>query len=88
MMPSSFSIRAFSRVFSKTIRMSVISAPIFLNAWAIERRVPPVEMTSSTKTTRSPRWMLLMNMSVFAYPVVCLSETSPGSPYRRFRMKT
>ena len=47
-----------------------------------------MEMTSSTKMTRSPLPIPLMNMSPFEYPVVCCRETSPGRPYRRFRMKT
>src|SRR2546426_155847 len=81
-------MRAFSRVFSKTIRTSAISAPSPRRAFPIARSVPPVEMTSSTKTTRSPLPIPLMNMSPFEYPVVCFRETSPGRPYRRFRTKT
>jgi len=80
-MPSSFSIRAFSRVFSNTMRTSAISAPRVRMAFTIAKRVPPVEITSSTKTTRSPWRMLLMNMSVFEYPVVCFRDTSPSRPY-------
>src|SRR5437667_190163 len=87
-MPSSFSMRAFSWLFSNTMRTSTTSAPRVRNAFTIAKRVPPVEITSSTKTTRSPRRTLLMNMSVFEYPVVCFSETSPGRPYARFRTKT
>src|SRR5205823_5662285 len=70
------------------MRTSTTCAPMVRMAWTIDNRVPPVEITSSTKTSRSPLWTLLMNMSVLAYAVVCLSDTSPGSPYFRFRIKT
>ena len=77
----SMSARASSPpTFRMAMTMSTTSAPMSSSASTMAAIVPPVEMRSSSRRTRSPGATSLMYISLSEYPVDFESATSPSRP--------